>query len=117
MGSGYGSGAAMAVANQPWHWRLPDMVKLAEIGIMLITSAGFFLHNAGLLLSALFLMGTHSTFFGPLKYAVLPQYLKQQELVGGNGLIEMGTFLAILLGQIIGSLMMRHDRQKCKHCN
>jgi len=88
--------------------RIARMVKLAEIGIMLITSAGFFLHNAGLLLSALFLMGTHSTFFGPLKYAVLPQYLKQQELVGGNGLIEMGTFLAILLGQIIGSLMMRH---------
>jgi hypothetical protein len=53
----------------------------------------------------LFLMGCHSAFFGPLKYSVLPQYLKEHELVGGNGMIEMGTFLAILIGQIIGSLM------------
>ncbi|BBF85371.1 probable transporter [Aquitalea magnusonii] len=80
-------------------------VKLAEIGIMLLAGAGFFLHSAGLLLAALFLMGCHSAFFGPLKYAVLPQYLNEHELVGGNGMIEMGTFLAILIGQIIGSLM------------
>jgi hypothetical protein len=56
-------------------------------------------------MAALFLMGCHSAFFGPLKYSVLPQYLKEHELVGGNGMIEMGTFLAILIGQIIGSLM------------
>ncbi|BEV71101.1 MFS transporter [Paludibacterium sp. THUN1379] len=84
------------------------VVKLAEIGIMLLTGAGLFLHSAGLLMTALFLMGTHSTFFGPLKYSVLPQYLQGHELVAGNGLIEMGTFLAILFGQIIGSLMMHH---------
>jgi MFS family permease len=88
--------------------RIARAVKLVEIGIMLLTAIGFFLHSAGLLMAVLFLMGVHSTFFGPLKYAVLPQYLKPNELVGGNGLIEMGTFLAILLGQIIGSLMMRH---------
>ena len=80
-------------------------IKLAEVAIMLLAGSGFFLHSAGLLLSALFLMGCHSTFFGPLKYSVLPQYLREHELVGGNGLIEMGTFLAILIGQIIGSLM------------
>lgn len=80
-------------------------VKLAEIAIMLLAGSGFFLHSAGLLMAALFLMGCHSAFFGPLKYAVLPQYLQEQELVGGNGMIEMGTFLAILIGQIIGSLM------------
>nr|WP_218645239.1 MFS transporter [Aquitalea sp. LB_tupeE] len=80
-------------------------VKLAEIGIMLLAGVGFFLHAAGPLMAALFLMGCHSAFFGPLKYSVLPQYLKEHELVGGNGMIEMGTFLAILIGQIIGSLM------------
>ena len=80
-------------------------IKLAEIAIMLLAGAGFFLHSAGLLLSALFLMGAHSAFFGPLKYSVLPQYLKEHELVGGNGLIEMGTFLAILVGQIGGSML------------
>ncbi|WP_062786815.1 MFS transporter [Aquitalea pelogenes] len=80
-------------------------VKLAEIAIMLLAGVGFFLHAAGPLMAALFLMGCHSAFFGPLKYSVLPQYLKEHELVGGNGMIEMGTFLAILIGQIIGSLM------------
>ncbi|HJV06044.1 MAG TPA: MFS transporter [Chromobacteriaceae bacterium] len=78
-------------------------IKLVEIGIMLLAGTGFVLHAAGLLLAALFLMGAHSAFFGPLKYAVLPEYLDEHELVGGNGLIEMGTFLAILLGQIAGS--------------
>lgn len=88
--------------------RIARWVKLAEIGIMLLAGAGFMTHSAAMLLGALFLMGTHSTFFGPLKYSVLPQYLSGQELVGGNGLIEMGTFLAILFGQIVGSLMMHH---------
>ncbi|TDR71609.1 MFS transporter [Paludibacterium purpuratum] len=88
--------------------RIARVVKLAEVGIMLLTGAGLFLHSTPMLLGALFLMGTHSTFFGPLKYSVLPQYLNSHELVGGNGLIEMGTFLAILFGQIIGSLMMHH---------
>ncbi|MBP4049934.1 MFS transporter [Chromobacterium violaceum] len=85
--------------------RIARMIKLAEILIMLVAGAGFLLKSAAILLSALFLMGVHSAFFGPLKYSVLPQYLKEHELVGGTGLIEMGTFLAILLGQLSGSLL------------
>ncbi|WP_189536043.1 MFS transporter [Paludibacterium paludis] len=89
--------------------RIARYVKLAEIAIMLVASAGFATRSAAILLFSLFLMGTHSAFFGPLKYSVLPQYLSEDELVEGNGLIEMGTFLAILLGQIGGSLMTGGD--------
>ncbi|AUH50909.1 MFS transporter [Chromobacterium sp. ATCC 53434] len=85
--------------------RVARLIKLAEIAIMLLAGAGFLTHSAALLLAALFLMGTHSAFFGPMKYSVLPQYLKPHELVGGTGLIEMGTFLAILLGQLLGSVL------------
>jgi MFS family permease len=77
-------------------------VKLTEIFIMLLGTVGFLNHQPGLLLLALFMMGCHSTVFGPAKYALLPQHLKPEELVGGNGLVEMGTFLAILLGTILG---------------
>ncbi|MGQ0442282.1 MAG: MFS transporter [Methylophilaceae bacterium] len=79
------------------------LVKLFEIGIMLFAGAGFFLHHIGLLSCALFMMGTHSTLFGPVKYAYLPQHLKTDELIGGNGMLEMGSFVAILLGQVLGA--------------
>jgi MFS family permease len=79
------------------------VIKLIEIGIMLIASLGFYLNNMWLLVLALFLMGTHSTFFGPIKFAYLPQHLKPEELMGGNGMVEMGSFVAILLGQILGA--------------
>lgn len=79
------------------------IVKVFEIGIMLFASAGLFLHNIPLLATALFLMGTHSSVFGPVKYAYLPQHLQESELIGGNGLVEMGSFVAILLGQVIGA--------------
>lgn len=79
------------------------LVKVFEIGIMLFASAGFFLHNIWLLATALFMMGTHSTMFGPVKYAYLPQHLKENELIGGNGMVEMGSFVAILLGQVLGA--------------
>ena len=79
------------------------LVKVFEIGIMLFASAGFFLHNIWLLGAALFMMGMHSTLFGPVKYAYLPQHLKSNELIGGNGMIEMGSFVAILLGQVLGA--------------
>lgn len=85
--------------------RIARLIKLAEIAIMLLAGAGFLMKSAAILLVALFLMGTHSSFFGPLKYSVLPQYLKEHELVGGTGLIEMGTFLAILIGQLLGSVL------------
>lgn len=81
-------------------------VKLAEIGIMLLASAGFVLHRYELLLFVLFLMGLHSTIFGPVKYSILPQHLEESELVGGNALIEAATFLAILLGTIGGGVLI-----------
>jgi 1-acyl-sn-glycerol-3-phosphate acyltransferase len=83
---------------------LTRLVKTFEIVVMVIGGAGFLLHSAPLLYSCTFLMGVHSTVFGPVKYAYLPQHLKPTELVGGNGLVEMGTFVAILLGTIIGGV-------------
>jgi 1-acyl-sn-glycerol-3-phosphate acyltransferase len=81
---------------------LTRFVKTFEIAVMLVGGAGFVLHSAPLLYSCTFLMGVHSTVFGPVKYAYLPQHLRPSELVGGNGLVEMGTFVAILIGTIIG---------------
>ncbi len=86
--------------------RIVRTIKLAEIGIMAIGAAGFVLGQTWMLVAALFLMGVHSTFFGPIKYAILPQHLTRDELIGGNGLIDMGTFLAILLGTIIGGAVI-----------
>jgi 1-acyl-sn-glycerol-3-phosphate acyltransferase len=86
--------------------KLTRFVKLFEIAIMLVAGLGFFFKSAILLFVALFMMGTHSTLFGPVKYAILPQHLKKEELVGGNGLVEMGTFLAILLGEILGGILI-----------
>jgi 1-acyl-sn-glycerol-3-phosphate acyltransferase len=81
---------------------LARLVKSFEIVVMLIGGAGFLLHSATLLYACTFLMGVHSTVFGPVKYAYLPQHLDSSELVGGNGLVEMGTFVAILIGTIVG---------------
>ncbi|MDD2055881.1 MFS transporter [Pseudomonas sp. GD03860] len=82
------------------------LIKLAEIGIMAIGAIGFLTNHLSLMLLALFAMGTHSALFGPVKYSILPQALHEQELVGGNGLVEMGTFLAILAGTIGAGIMM-----------
>ena len=90
-------------------------VKNLEIAIMAIAAAGFYAGNAAILLACTFLMGVHSTLFGPVKYAYLPQVLGERELTGGNGMIEMGTFVAILLGNVAGGLIIaipevgRHD--------
>ncbi|WP_028449050.1 MFS transporter [Chitinibacter tainanensis] len=86
---------------------LARWIKLLEIAIMLVAGFGFIWHNATLLMACLFMMGVHSALFGPLKYSVLPQYLHERELLGGNGLIEMGTFVAILLGQIAGTMIVQ----------
>ncbi|HEY3536613.1 MAG TPA: MFS transporter [Trinickia sp.] len=83
---------------------LTRFVKTFEIAVMLVGAAGFALHHAVLLYLCTFLMGVHSTLFGPVKYAYLPQHLDQRELVGGNGLVEMGTFVAILIGTIVGGV-------------
>jgi len=77
-------------------------VKLLEVAIALLAVLGFWLDNLPLLLSVLFMLGLQSTIFGPIKYGILPQVLHRNELVGGNALVEMGTFVAILLGTIAG---------------
>jgi 1-acyl-sn-glycerol-3-phosphate acyltransferase len=86
--------------------RLTRLVKWLEIGIMLIAVFGLFTSNVVALLSCIFLLGLHSTLFGPVKYAYLPQHLSERELTGGNGMIEMGTFVAILLGDVAGGLLI-----------
>ena len=85
--------------------RLMRLVKSLEIAIMAIAATGFLTHAAALLYAAVFLMGLHSTLFGPVKYAYLPQHLSSAELTGGNGLVEMGTFVAILLGTMAGGIL------------
>ena len=85
--------------------RVIRMVKTAEIFIMIFGAAGIYLHNIPMMLAALFAMGVHSTFFGPIKYAILPQHLKQDEVLGGTGLVEAGTYLAILGGTIAGGII------------
>ncbi len=82
--------------------RLTRFVKSFEIALMLVGATGFVTHAAPLLYLCTFMMGMHSTLFGPVKYSYLPQHLDDRELVGGNGLVEMGTFVAILIGTLIG---------------
>ncbi len=85
--------------------KLTRLIKLLEIVIMVLATIGFVFELYALLFVALFLMGTHSTFFGPIKYAYLPQAMKEDELVGANGLFQMGTSLAILLGMIVAGVL------------
>jgi len=92
------SGIAGQLADRFEKTAVMQVVKAAEVAIMALAAWGFFAHSLGLLLASLFLMGVHSTFFAPAKYGVLPQLLRPAELVGGNALVEMGTFVAILLG-------------------
>lgn len=80
-------------------------IKFAEIIIMTCAAIGFFFNAIYFLLAVLFLMGLQSTFFGPVKYSIIPQHLATRELVSGNALVEMGTFLAILLGSVSGVLL------------
>lgn len=91
--------------------RIVRFVKTAEIFIMIGGAAGLILHNIPLLLAALFAMGVHSSFFGPIKYAVLPQHLKKDEVLGGTGLVEAGTYGGILLGTIVGGLLGRNHAE------
>lgn len=85
------------------------VIKAVEIGIMIVAGAGLLLKSLPLLFAALFLLGLHSTFFGPVKYAILPQALSSAELVGGNGLVEMGTFVAILAGTLVAGILVALD--------
>ena len=81
-------------------------VKNLEIAIMLVAAFGFVAGNVPVLLLCTFLMGVHSTLFGPVKFAYMPQVLSERELTGGNGMVEMGTFVAILLGNVAGGLLV-----------
>ncbi len=99
------SGWAGQFADKLEKSRLIKRVKVAEIMIMLVGAAAFLLGSLPLLVIVLFLMGTQSAFFGPLKYGILPQLLRAEELIGGNGLIQMATFVAILAGMILGGLL------------
>ena len=81
------------------------IVKTCEIGIMAVGAAGLVIQSVPLLLAALFAMGVHSTFFGPIKYALLPQHLHPDEVLGGTGLVEAGTYGGVLLGIIVGGII------------
>jgi acyl-[acyl-carrier-protein]-phospholipid O-acyltransferase / long-chain-fatty-acid--[acyl-carrier-protein] ligase len=83
-------------------------IKLVEIGIVALAAYSLFQNNVALQLFCVFLSGTQSAFFGPIKYSILPQYLKKDELLGGNGMIEMGTFISVLLGTILGGALILH---------
>lgn len=97
------SATAGQIADKMEKSKLIRAIKVFEIVIMLFASAGFLLNNIILLAVALLMMGIQSSIFGPVKYAFLPQNLSNQELIGGNGMLEMGTFVAILIGQILGA--------------
>ncbi len=81
------------------------LTKLLEVAIMAVAAAGFWLHSLPVLMTALFLLGLQAALFGPVKFAILPQHLHPDELVGGNALIEAGTFVAILVGTLAGGLL------------
>ncbi|HNN29374.1 MAG TPA: MFS transporter, partial [Agitococcus sp.] len=100
------SATAGQLADKYEKTKLIKIIKGAEIVIMLLAAIGFHFQQLWLLLTALFLMGTHSTAFGPIKYAILPQALTKHELVGGNALVEMGTSLAILFGSMLGGFLI-----------
>jgi 1-acyl-sn-glycerol-3-phosphate acyltransferase len=100
------SATAGQLADRMEKARLVRCVKWLEVIIMAVAGAGWFTHTLWLLVTALVGMGVHSTLFGPVKYAYLPQRLKTEELTGGNGLIEAGTFVGILLGEILGVVLV-----------
>jgi MFS family permease len=81
-------------------------VKTAEIGLAIIGAAGLYFGSVPIMLLALFLLGLQSTFFGPIKYAILPQHLKENEVLAGTGLVEAGTYIAILAGTILGGVII-----------
>lgn len=100
------SATAGQIADKYDKDRLIRFVKSLEIGIALIIAAGFMWKVPACLFTGVFLMGLHSTLFGPVKFSYLPQHLRDDELTGGNGLLEMGTFVAILLGTMLGGALV-----------
>lgn len=86
--------------------RLISVIKFAEVILMLLASVGFYSQSVLILMTVLFFLGAQAAFFGPVKYAILPNLLQEEELIAGNGLIEAGTFLSILLGTIVGGVLI-----------
>jgi MFS family permease len=103
------SATAGQIADKYERAYLIRKIKALEIIIMLFGTAGFLLGHLWLLLISLFLMGVHSTFFGPIKYAILPEILKPHELMSGNALFQSGTSIAILLGMILGGVVISNS--------
>jgi MFS family permease len=99
------SGIAGRLADAVDKARVARAVKLAEVVILALGGAGLLVVSVPLLFAVLFAMGVHSTVFGPVKYAILPQHLAADALLGGTGLVEGATFVAILLGQVAGGLL------------
>ena len=105
------SATAGQLADKYERAALMRFTKNLEVAIMALAAAGFALQSALVLYACIFLMGLQSTLFGPVKYAYLPQHLKDAELTGGNGLVEMGTFVAILLGTMAGGVLVKAGPQ------
>lgn len=103
------SATAGQIADKYEKSSLIRLTKTLELGIMALGASGFLLQQFWMLLLALFLMGVQSTIFGPIKYSILPQALRREELVGGNGMVEMGTSVAILTGSILGGWLIIHE--------
>jgi acyl-[acyl-carrier-protein]-phospholipid O-acyltransferase / long-chain-fatty-acid--[acyl-carrier-protein] ligase len=103
------SATAGQLADKYDRARIARATKIWEIIIMAVAVVGFHTGSAYFLLFVLFCMGAQSTFFGPVKYALLPQHLHENELIAGNGYIEAGTFLAILIGTIAGGLLIMQE--------
>lgn len=101
------SATAGQVSDKFSREKITRIIKLVEIFIMVFAAIGFYSGNIWFLLFVLFMMGVHSTFFGPIKFALLPQHLNNDELLLGNAYIEAGTFLAILIGTILGILILQ----------
>jgi 1-acyl-sn-glycerol-3-phosphate acyltransferase len=99
------SGTAGQIADKMEKSLLIRRIKLLEIGIMLLATIALYLQTLAGLLAVLFLMGMQSAFFGPVKYSIIPQQLNTDELVGGNALVEMGTFVAIIMGTVMANLL------------
>ncbi|MGH8692586.1 MAG: MFS transporter [Burkholderiales bacterium] len=100
------SATAGQLADKYEKSNLITLTVALELGVMALGAAGLFLKNLELLLTALFLGGVQSALFGPVKYAILPQQLRESELIGGNALVETGTSIAILAGMIVGGWMI-----------
>ena len=103
------SATAGQIADKFEKSQLIRFTKLLEVVIMAIAAVAFLLGSIPWLLVLLFLMGVQATLFGPVKYGIMPQHLKETELVGGNALVDSGTFVAILLGMVLGGLFMAWD--------